>query len=93
MEDETLRGTKKLFVSFMLMGIMISQVAFAASNNIATHAPTEITATPTSSKVLVNSKVIAIDAYNIDGNNYFKLRDVAKVVSGSSKQLVHQLYL
>ena len=42
-------------------------------------------ATPTNSKVLVNGTEIAFDAYTIDGNNYFKLRDVASVVSGSQK--------
>ncbi|MCQ5128802.1 copper amine oxidase N-terminal domain-containing protein [Butyricicoccus faecihominis] len=45
-----------------------------------------ITATPTSSKVLVNGTAMEFDAYTINGNNYFKLRDVAKVVSGSEKQ-------
>ncbi len=29
---------------------------------------------------------VAFDAYNIDGNNYFKLRDLAKVLSGTEKQ-------
>lgn len=45
-----------------------------------------ITATPTSSKVLVNGTAVEFDAYTINDNNYFKLRDVAKVVSGSEKQ-------
>ncbi len=45
-----------------------------------------ITATPTNSKVLVNGTAIEFDAYTINGNNYFKLRDVAQVVSGSAKQ-------
>ena len=45
-----------------------------------------ITALPTASKVLVNSKEVSFEAYNINGNNYFKLRDLAKVVSGSEKQ-------
>ncbi len=47
---------------------------------------TEIKATPTSSKVLVNGTATDFEAYTINGNNYFKLRDVAKVVSGSDKQ-------
>ncbi len=46
----------------------------------------KITATPTSSKVLVNGTATGFEAYTINGNNYFKLRDVAKVVSGSDKQ-------
>lgn len=45
-----------------------------------------VTAVPTASKVLVNGEEISFDAYNIDGNNFFKLRDVATVVNGSEKQ-------
>lgn len=44
------------------------------------------TATPIASKVLVNGKEISFDAYEINGNNYFKLRDIANVVSGTGKQ-------
>lgn len=44
------------------------------------------TATPTASKVLVNGKSIAFEAYNIKGNNYFKLRDLAMALSGTNKQ-------
>ena len=43
-------------------------------------------ANPTSSKVLVNGKDISFDAYLIEGNNYFKLRDLASIISGSKKQ-------
>ncbi|MDD3350570.1 MAG: hypothetical protein PHC40_06965 [Eubacteriales bacterium] len=43
-------------------------------------------ATPTASKVMVNGSNVSFDAYNIFGNNYFKLRDLAKVVSGTEKQ-------
>lgn len=44
------------------------------------------TATPSSAKVLVNGTEVAFDAYTIGGNTYFKLRDVAKVISGTEKQ-------
>ena len=43
-------------------------------------------ATPTASKVMVDGKNVSFDAYNIAGNNYFKLRDLAYVVNGSTKQ-------
>lgn len=43
-------------------------------------------ASPASSTVLVNGKNIAFDAYSINGNNYFKLRDLAYVLSGTEKQ-------
>ncbi|PKM52204.1 MAG: hypothetical protein CVV02_02230 [Firmicutes bacterium HGW-Firmicutes-7] len=37
-------------------------------------------AIPSSSKVLVNNKVIQLTAYKIAGNNYFKLRDIAGII-------------
>lgn len=45
-----------------------------------------VKALATSSTVLVNGVNTSFEAYNINGNNYFKLRDLAKVVSGSEKQ-------
>jgi alpha-tubulin suppressor-like RCC1 family protein len=47
--------------------------------------PTPI-ATPTASTVLVNGERVAFDAYNISGNNYFKLRDLAFILSNTEKQ-------
>lgn len=49
-------------------------------------APPASIAKPTSSTVLVNGKNIAFDAYNIKDNNYFKLRDLAYILSGTEKQ-------
>ena len=46
----------------------------------------KIKANPTAAKVLVDGTVVEFEAYTIDGNNYFKLRDIAKIVSGSEKQ-------
>lgn len=43
-------------------------------------------ALPTTSKVIVDGKEVSFEAYNIEGSNYFKLRDVAMVLSGSQKQ-------
>lgn len=49
--------------------------------------PTEkATAIPTTSKIMVNGEIVSFDAYNIGGNNYFKLRDVANVINGTTKQ-------
>ena len=48
--------------------------------------PAGPSANPTNSKVLVNGKETAFDAYTIDGSNYFKLRDLAYVLSGTEKQ-------
>ncbi|TXK71840.1 hypothetical protein FU659_32370 [Paenibacillus sp. N3.4] len=43
-------------------------------------------ANPTISKVLLNQKAISFEAYNISGENYFKLRDLAKAVSATDKK-------
>lgn len=48
--------------------------------------PDGLIATPTTSKVIVDGNVISFDAYNINGSNYFKLRDLAMVVADTSKQ-------
>lgn len=48
--------------------------------------PASVTAAPTASKVLVNGKETAFDAYTINGNNYFKIRDIASVLNGTGKQ-------
>ena len=45
-----------------------------------------VKATRTSSVVYVNSEKKSFDAYNIGGNNFFKLRDLAYVLSGTEKQ-------
>ena len=48
--------------------------------------PVNQTARPTSATVLIDGEEAAFDAYNIEGNNYFKLRDLAFVLSGTEKQ-------
>lgn len=45
-----------------------------------------VEARPSSAKVTVDGQQIAFEAYNMYGNNYFKLRDIAKVLNGTSKQ-------
>ena len=40
----------------------------------------------TASAVLVNGESVEFDAYNIAGNNYFKLRDLAYALNGTNKQ-------
>lgn len=45
-----------------------------------------VSAKPTASKVIVNGKEVSFEAYNINNNNFFKLRDIASVVNGTEKQ-------
>lgn len=42
-----------------------------------------VPASPTASKVTVNGEAKAFEAYNINSNNYFKLRDIAYVLNGT----------
>lgn len=37
------------------------------------------TPTATTSKIYLNGEEISLTAYNINGNNYFKLRDIMKI--------------
>jgi hypothetical protein len=47
---------------------------------------TQVNAIKTSSRVLVDRTSKSFDAYNINDNNYFKLRDIAYVLNGTAKQ-------
>lgn len=58
---------------------------YAVENNIPV-ATITATAIPSYAKVIVDGNEISFDAYNINDNNYFKLRDLAFVLNGSAKQ-------
>lgn len=76
-EYEAIAGSTEVIIHVEGDGEQVNQPA--AQNPIAS-------AKPTASKVLVNGSNTSFDAYYINGNNYFKLRDLAKVVSGTEKQ-------
>ena len=40
-------------------------------------------ATPTASKILVDGNEVSIQGYNINYNNYFRLRDIAAILKGT----------
>lgn len=46
----------------------------------------KIKAVSSNSVVNINGKAIDFDAYTIAGNNYFKIRDLAKALNGTEKQ-------
>lgn len=46
----------------------------------------EVTAKSATPQVIINGKKITFYSYNIDGYNYFKLRDLAMALSGSEKE-------
>jgi len=71
---------KKISSLTVLIFILISSFSltiFAADN---------VTATPTSSVVMINGGEISFDSYNINGSNYFKLRDLAYALNDTANQ-------
>ncbi|WP_317854123.1 phosphodiester glycosidase family protein [Chakrabartyella piscis] len=54
------------------------------STTTSSSATAQATAQATASKVLVDGSNVAFEAYNIGGSNYFKLRDLAEVLSGTN---------
>lgn len=67
---------------FLLSGCL--GIAPAATQNATVSK--DVQAAPTSSQVIVNGDLVEFTAYNINGNNYFKLRDIAASLNGSAKQ-------
>lgn len=57
-----------------------------AAEPIVSPEPEVVTAVPTASKVIVNGKEVSFEAYTIDGNNFFKLRDLAQAVKDTEKK-------
>ena len=72
---------RKKIISFALI-LVITLCLFTGT---ASAAATRV-ATPTSSTVFVNGIPVAFDAYNIGGNNYFKLRDLAYTLYYTMKE-------
>lgn len=66
---------KFLFVIFCLIMILSFSYTFAASN---------VVISP--QKVMVNNEYKNFEVYNIDGNNFFKLRDIAYVLNATASQ-------
>lgn len=64
---------KKFAMIFAAMMAMSAVPAYAG-----------VSAVPTASRVLVNGTEKAFEAYNIQDNNYFKLRDIAYVLNGTA---------
>jgi len=78
-----MKAAKKAVSIFIATALVLSLSATALA---ATKTPTVAYAIPTNSSVLVNEVSKSFNAYNIGGSNYFKLRDLAYVLSGTAKQ-------
>ncbi len=69
----------KKLISSLLAASMLATFASAASGNTQT-------AKPSPHAIYVDGTKANVAAYEINGNNYFKLRDIAAIVNGSEKQ-------
>ena len=69
---------KSVFVTMLI--ILIVLVLSTGTIFAQEYAPAAaaVKANPTSARVLVNGKSVTFDAYSINNNNYFKLRDLGK---------------
>jgi len=74
--------TKK-FISLALVLILMFALMPAT---VTVSADDTVAAIHTNLKVVVNGKDVTFDAYNINDNNYFKLRDLAYILNGTEKQ-------
>jgi len=73
------RFMKTAGLIMLVTAIMTSVMAPAAAAG-------EVLAAPTPSTVMINGKPVAFEAYLINGNNYFKLRDLAMAFMGTAKR-------
>ena len=76
---------KSNLFKLMLVLALTATLAFLPATAKMAAGDTEL-ATRSTASILVNNKPIDFDAFNINGNNYFKLRDIAKALNGSNKQ-------
>lgn len=71
---------------------LVLTIAFLSANSLPvsaalkTNADDSQRAAPTASTIMVNGTIVSFDAYTINGSNYFKLRDLAYVLSRTKKQ-------
>jgi hypothetical protein len=80
---------KKHFIAFTTTSAICVALAFAPIAGITADVCSADSATlarPTAAAVLIDGETVDFDAYNIDGNNYFKLRDLAYALDGTAKQ-------
>ena len=61
---------------FMLTGVLLGAVLLGGAQAVAE----TVTAQRSTQRIYVNGRQVQMEAYNINGNNYVKLRDIGKEV-------------
>jgi hypothetical protein len=87
-------GTRadKLSPALVLSGARTAAAAPQPDATPGPGAPVTAPAVPTPSRVVLNGTALAFDAYNIDGSNYFKLRDLAFALRDTDKRFSVDFY-
>lgn len=71
-------GYKTVTVNYPITGVNASYMI-----NVIPQGELHANAVPSNAKLIVNNNEIALDAYQIGGSNYFRLRDIAMAINGS----------
>ena len=71
------RALALLLTAALLFSLLILPAQAAGTNTVVVRSPQNLT---------VNGFLVECEKYNIDGYNYFKLRDIAYLLSGTSSQ-------
>lgn len=69
-----------------IFGKVMDNIKVPQNTGAVTPAPSVKTAQPTSDALTANGVLQNPTVYNIDGNNYFKIRDLAAILNGTEKQ-------
>lgn len=69
-----------------MQGMDVKVCILNPDDSMDSNVKTEATAIPASAKVSLNGKAITVPAYSINGNNYLRIRDIAYILNGTSKQ-------
>lgn len=74
--------TKKVIVIIMLITNLMGNTSLA----FATEKKDQVSANPTKEKVTLDGKQVNFTAFNIEGNNYFMLRDIAYLLKNTKAE-------
>lgn len=62
----------------LFIGVMLGSVLF--NGNVVNAAIAPVNAVPTWQSIFIDRQQVRMETYNINGNNYVKLRDIGKAV-------------
>lgn len=81
---------KRLCSVVLILAIMLSVGVLPVTASAAAEKKPSVTLT--NQRLIVNGKEAKIEVYNIDGSNYFKLRDIAMLLKGTKSEFGIEIY-